>query len=50
VNTLRRDGLVRIVDGIVSSDEFRSVNKLNELDRMPRWEGNGRDHDRHPGA
>ncbi|HEY2737744.1 MAG TPA: hypothetical protein VGK45_05025 [Thermoanaerobaculia bacterium] len=51
VNTLRRDGLVRIVDGIIASDEFRSVNKLNELDRMPRWEGNGRDeHDRRPGA
>jgi hypothetical protein len=33
VHTLRRDGLVRIVDGIVSSEEFRSVNKLHELDR-----------------
>lgn len=47
VIALRRDGLVRIVDGIVASDEFRSVNKLNELDRMPRWD---RDHDRRPGA
>ena len=36
VGTLRRDGLVRIVDGIVSSEEFRSVNKLNELDRGDR--------------
>jgi len=51
VNTLRRDGLVRIVDGIVASEEFRSVNKLNELDRMPRWDrGDGHDRDRHPGA
>jgi len=42
VHTLRRDGIVRIVDGIVSSEEFRSVNKLNELDR-----GDRHDHDRH---
>lgn len=47
VNTLRRDGLVRIVDVIVTSDEFRSVNKLYELDRMPRGdrEGGGYGHD-----
>jgi len=50
VNTLRRDGLVRVVDGIVASDEFRSVNKLNELDRMPRWDEHDRDHDRRPGV
>jgi hypothetical protein len=36
VDTLRRDGLVRIVDVIVSSEEFRSVNKLYDLDRLPR--------------
>lgn len=33
VDTLRRDGMVRIVDVIVTSDEFRSVNHLDELDR-----------------
>jgi opacity protein-like surface antigen len=33
VNTLRRDGIVRIVDVIVTSEEFRSVNHLDELDR-----------------
>jgi hypothetical protein len=36
VDTLRRDGLVRIVDVIVTSEEFRSVNKLFDLDRPPR--------------
>jgi hypothetical protein len=33
VDTLRRDGMVRIVDVIVTSDEFRSVNHIDELDR-----------------
>jgi len=50
IETIRRDGLGRMVDVIVSSEEFRSVNRLNELDRMPRWERDGRDHDRRPGA
>jgi hypothetical protein len=49
VNTLRRGGLERIVDVIVTSQEFHSVNKLYELDRMPRddrgsrYDGNRRD-------
>jgi hypothetical protein len=33
VNTLRRDGIVRIVDVIVTSEEFRSINHLDDLDR-----------------
>jgi hypothetical protein len=44
VETLRREGLERIVDVIVTSDEFRSVNKLGELDRLPRG-GRGDDED-----
>jgi hypothetical protein len=36
IETLRRDGLVRMVDVIVSSPEFRSTNRLDDLDRMPR--------------
>jgi hypothetical protein len=42
IDTLRRDGFVRIVDVIVSSEEFHSANRLSELDRMPRG-GDGRD-------
>jgi len=36
VDTLRRSGLERIVDVIVGSEEFRSVNRTVEFDRMPR--------------
>jgi hypothetical protein len=36
VDTLRRGGLERIVDVIVGSEEFRSMNKTVEFDRMPR--------------
>jgi len=36
VDTLRRYGLERIVDVIVSSEEFHSVNHLSEFDRLPR--------------
>jgi hypothetical protein len=36
VDTLRRGGLERIVDVIVGSEEFRSVNRTVEFDRMPR--------------
>ena len=36
VDTLRRGGLERIVDVIVGSEEFRSINKTVEFDRMPR--------------
>jgi hypothetical protein len=44
VDTLRREGIVRIVDVIVTSDEFRSVNHLDELDR-----GRGGHYDRDRG-
>lgn len=36
VDTLRRNGLVRIVDVIVGSEEFRSINKTVAFDRLPR--------------
>lgn len=36
VDTLRRYGLERIVDVIVGSEEFRSVNRTVEFDRLPR--------------
>jgi hypothetical protein len=36
IDTLRRYGLERIVDVIVTSEEFHSVNHLSEFDRMSR--------------
>jgi opacity protein-like surface antigen len=39
VDTLRRSGLERLVDVIVGSEEFRSVNRTVEFDRMPRDRG-----------
>lgn len=48
VDTLRRSGLQRLVDVIISSEEFRSVNKLVDFDRLPNdrrggYDRNGRD-------
>ena len=48
VDTLRRDGLVRIVDVIVSSEEFRSINKLYDLDRLARDDRYGYERYRRP--
>jgi hypothetical protein len=43
VDTLRRSGLQRLVDVIISSEEFRSVNRLVEFDRLPNDRRGGYD-------